>query len=66
MSLEKLAPYAKAAAAFLVGLGSFMVVLGTAVADSKVTTDEVVLIFTALTAWLGSTGAVYQVPNKKV
>jgi hypothetical protein len=64
MRIEKLAPYAKAVAAFLIGLGSFLVILGTAVADSKVTTDEAVMLFSALTAWLGGTAGVYQVKNK--
>lgn len=64
--LQKLAPYAKSAAAFLVGLASFLVVLSTAIADGTVTTDEVITVCTSLAAWLGGTATVFQIPNKKV
>lgn len=66
MNIEKLAPYAKAVAAFLVGLGQFAVILSTVVADSTVTADETITLFTSLIGWLGGAGAVYQVRNKKV
>lgn len=65
-NLKKLAPYAKAVAAFLVGLASFLVVLSTAVADGKVDQQEIVTLVSSLAAWLGGTGAVYQTKNKEV
>jgi hypothetical protein len=66
MNVDKLAPYAKAASAFVVGLGGFLTILSTCMADNIVTTEEAVSILTSLVTWLGGTFAVFQVPNKKV
>jgi len=57
MNLKKLAPVAKAAAAFLAaGLG----VLATAAADGSITPAE---WFGVIATALGATGIVYRVPN---
>lgn len=64
MNVERLAPYMKAIAAFVVGLGQFLVILSTVVSDGIVTPDEAITIVTSLAGWLGVTGVVYQVRNK--
>jgi len=57
MNLKKLAPTAKAVAAFLAaGLG----VLATAAADGTITPAE---WFGVIATALGATGAVYHMPN---
>jgi len=57
LNVQKLAPYAKAVVAIL-----GVVILGAkALVDGQLTTDEVVVVGTALAVALG----VYQVPNKK-
>jgi hypothetical protein len=66
MNVEKLAPYAKAATAFVVGLGGFLTILSTAMADGIMDAQEVTSVLTSLVTWLGGTFAVFQVPNKKV
>lgn len=55
--LDRLAPYRKAIVAFVV---PGLVALGAALADGRVTAVEVVGV---LVAALGSSGAVYAVPN---
>ena len=66
MDVSKLAPYAKAVAAFLAGLTAFVAVVVTAVADNTITVEEGINLIVNLTTWLGGTFAVFQVTNKKV
>lgn len=58
--IEKIAEYRKAVAAFLVPA---LVVLGAALADGAVTAEEWIAVVVAA---LGSSAAVYAVPNKQV
>lgn len=64
IDVTKLAPYAKAVAAFIAGLASFAATVAAVMADGTVTAEELVIVLTALATWLGGTGAVYQVRNQ--
>ena len=56
----------KAIASFLVGLGGFLAVTLPLVTDGNISNSDIIAIIGALTAWLGGTAAVYQVPNESM
>lgn len=62
--MEKLAPYRKAAASFLIGLATFLGVVLPLLTDGVVTEQDIVAVILALAGWLGGTAVVYQVPNQ--
>lgn len=55
--IDKLSPYSKA----VVAVGGVVVLIGKALADSHISSDELLAIGTAIAVALG----VYQLPNKK-
>lgn len=66
LDVSKLAPYAKAVGAFMVGLAGFATVAVAAFTDGRLSATEIVSLVAALGTWLGSAAVVYQIPNKPV
>lgn len=62
--MEKIAPYRKAIASFLVGLAAFLGVVLPILTDGGVSNSDVIATILAFAGWLGGTAAVYQVPNQ--
>jgi hypothetical protein len=61
----RLSPYAKAVAAFIVGLvGAAATTVQAAISDDVITGNEWTKIGFVVATWLVSTGAVFQVPNR--
>ncbi len=65
INLGKYAYMAKAIVAFIALLIPFLVAVGAALADGKISIEEVTVIGTAGAALVAGTKAVYQVPNVK-
>lgn len=64
--MNKLRPYTKTIVAFLVGILQVLSLYVTLNADGKFSPEDVNAIITSVIIALGGTGAVYQLPNKKV
>lgn len=64
MNFGKYAYMAKAITAFIALLVPLLVAIGAALADGKVTAEEITVIIAAATALAAGTSGVYQVKNK--
>lgn len=64
--MEKLRPYTKAIVAFAVGCLQVASVIVMLNADGKLSAEDVNAVIGAVILAIGGTGAVYQLPNKKV
>lgn len=66
MTLSKLRPYTKTIVAFLVGSLQVLSLYVTLSTDGKLSPEDLNAMIYAVIIALGGTGAVYQLPNKKV
>lgn len=64
--MKEMAPYWKAVTAFIVGCLQVLALYVTLSADGKITPEDFNAIIATVILALGGTGAVYQVPNKKL